>query len=477
MGKALYLVEHTPNNTSSTMAESFELADIPPPVPEKDEAALELSLALRSRVMAREDDGKLHSERMHEVKLQSQRYDVLLYRKLTVSFILWLLMLVINMLGLFSCTGDLLASCYPQYTLRIQVTNESGRKTLHSIQSGLEVLLYFSKSVTSAEESMGDRLASMLDNYLHLGPAPSDEPTPVPIPEEPIPEEQSEEQSEEQPEEQSGEEEEEEEHTHLGGLDNAPRDLSWIMDMMSTATHWLSGTNHSEVTDTFSPRLSFWFNFHGFCRYDHERFSKSCESAPGMDVFSLVVRDLGIQFAVHADNEDPETASKRMVRIYQRMVDNLNDRYDKLLLDDNKAGEYNMKSYKDVRSLRNARYFSEFSMVVVLIGLWASIIATVVCGHLLMLYSSESNYFQWFQRHMNFVTKLLVVLTLGYFLMELPTFLGDMYLYVKLRKLFTKLAIADFNIGLGFCFTLMNVFLGAVQLMIQLRMLQRHVKL
>ena len=69
-----------------------------------------------------------------------------------------------------------------------------------------------------------------------------------------------------------------------------------------------------------------------------------------MDVFSLVVRDLGIQFAVHADNEDPETASKRMVRIYQRMVDNLNDRYDKLLLDDNKARSEERRVGKECRS-------------------------------------------------------------------------------------------------------------------------------
>lgn len=474
------------------MAESFELDtisdDVPPPVPEKDEAAIELLLALRSRVMARDmSDGKLHSQRLHEVKLESQRYDVLLYRKLTVAFIIWLLMLVINMLSLFSCTGDLLALCHPQFQLRIRIHDEAGRKTLHSIQSGLEVLLYFSKSVTSAEESMGDRLADMLDNYLHLGPATSDVPLPnqSPLDQDPLEHEHEHESDDEQ---EDGEDDQKAHPpTRLGGLDsyprdikepnNFPRDISWIMDLMSTATHWLSGTNHSEVTDTFSPRLSFWFNFHGYCRYDHEKFIQSCESAPGMDVFSLVVRDLGIQFAVHAQNEDPETALKRMVRIYQRMVDNLNQRYQQLLQDDDKAKGYNMKSYADVQSLRNSRYFSEFSLAVVLIGLWASIIATVVCGHLLMLYSSDSNYFQWFQKHMNLVTKLLVGMTVIYCLLGVPVFLGESYLYVKLHKLFTKLAIADFNIGSGFLFSLINVFLGVVQLLIQLRMLQRHVKL
>lgn len=416
--------------------EEIELENLlPPPVPDKDEDTIEMAQALRSRTIAGNS---------YTVKLNSQRNDQYLFRKFVIVFVMWMLMLVFNMLGSYSCTGDLLMPCNPQFQLQIHTKNVKGENILNKMQKGLEVILYFSKSVTSAEESTGDTLASMVDGYLHLGPSTDDGDQEAPI-------------------------------NNHGGLDQ--RDMSTIFNLMLSGMNWLSGKNNSEVIKTFSERLKFWFNFNGYCRYDTQTNDQFCDSTPGLDVFSSITKDLGLQFAKSSGEKDKQTISRRMVKIYQRMLKTLNESYLKLLHEKQKAAEYDMIEYRQVRSMRNAKRFGGYSSKVLLIAVLALILATIITGHVLLLYCFEIPFFTWFQTHLNMVTRVLVGLLMVFVLLEMSVLSGEIYLYQRLTTLFTRIPIANFRPAFGFLFTFLNIVFGMVQMWLHYLMLRRHIKL
>lgn len=427
-----------------TPRDSIEMADIPPPVPEKDADALELGEMLRAKAV---------SQNLHDVKLQSQRYDSLLFSKIVVVFSLWMAMVAFNLSGSFSCTADLLTPCLPQFSMRIRTQDQKGKESLHSIQKGLEVLSYFAGSVEHAEEKQGDQLALMVEMWLQFNHPHHTTTTTT---------------AHSQP-------------TNLGGLDSPVRrfDMLLVFDLVGGFSSWVTGKNVTGAIQTFSEKSTFQFNFNGFCRYDSNvGHTAGCLYARGLDVFSLIVRDIGYQLALEAKSPDPTSLAYKMVRIYQRMLMSLNKKYTEAEKDPKIAAKYDMEEFHQVRLMRNAKRFGKYSSIILMVAIVLLIVTTIIAGNMLLSYLFEHLWwFTRFQTNMNLITKVLVILSLVFVLMEILVLFGEIYLHHRLRKLFTRLPIAYIYPNFGFLFTILNIVFGITQVVLHIRMLQRHIKL
>lgn len=512
------------------------------------------------------DDDKFNTMSPAEIRLHDQRKSLKLYVNFVVVFILSSIMLFYNFTGTFSCSGDSLTSCYPQFTMNIKNDTEQATSVLHTANECLKMVSFFATSFNSDKNDDFKGIFGSVYNETFSSPETTTDGTgsenrpeiggsdSVPdtdsgfIPPSAAPPPSKEELErllelinsmkntppgtdpkasesttggldiEEHPDTDAGLKRSRILHVRdvISGVDNVDNDVltvrkvyggsnteedkqesgisedhaisllsildlfhltqnstnssgidSFVDQILGSITNVLESKGLLDVIDTLSTSNVFEFNHNGYCRVNKDKKTKFCTFSKGLDIFSVLIQDIGYQLA-NLVKTDPNELSESMVTTYSSAVVTFNTLYDKGSVNQTGYTDFDMQSLKNVRSLRNAKHFSRFSAHSSWIIIFLSISITLLTGNILLSFTFENiKFFEAIQKHLHqYILKGLLGLISIKTMLEFFILLGEFLAYRRYTRFFSKLEVAKLSYTWGFYFTLFNVLSGAFQIFI-----------
>lgn len=489
------------------------------------------------------NENKLQDMTLIEMKLYDQRKSYKLYINFIVIFIMSSLMLFYNFTNTFSCTGDSVTSCYPQFSMQIHNTTTRAEQILNTADECLKMISFFATSFNSNKgSSVGDdttgsdgsnNFSDMLDSILAANKTegviqlPTESITQLPNPIGLVDQAELERLKGildalqmKPPKKREVTDEFKLTRNVYGGLDlnraladsksdddtdamsednavdllamldlilqanNSTDDSTpanktesgiqtFMNDMLSNVDSVLESKGLLDVIDTFSTLNTFEFNHNGYCRINKSKKTKFCTFSKGLDVFSVLIQDVGFQLASLVQSTDANQLSESMLTTYYNAVVAMSKLYDKGNKNVEGFGDLDLDSLKSVKSLKNSKSFSKFSSHCSWFMILLSISITILTGNILLSFTVENvKFFDSIQINLHqYVLKILLGFVSIKLIIEFIIFLGEFYAIRRYSRFFSYLEIAEVSSTWGFYFTLMNIVFGLLQLVMIHRMI------
>lgn len=211
-----------------------------------------------------------------------------------------------------------------------------------------------------------------------------------------------------------------------------------------------SDVNYVDTINTFSEDNVYQFDASQYCKYNTVNATKECFPTHGMDIFTSLVTDIGLQLGNVSKAEDPRKLAKSLVTTYSNLIETFDDRY------------YNKKNFtftmmpidlatiKVAHSLKNSQDYgklmSHLATPVAFIHPVIWILLAVLC-----LTSLGTSKFSTFCQRNSFayimVTSVFVVVCFG---ITFFNWASRLWYFYRLNRLFHKVDIAHFKFSTGF---------------------------
>lgn len=478
----------------------------------------------------------------YNILIQQQRNNFRLYSQFIVIFVLGCAMLFNNLTATFTCTDDSLLSCYPQFNLQVVNSTAKSSQILETTQECLKMVSYFSTSFLSSPDSQSQSslLSPFLGSLggiwgSHSSSTDSDESEKVSASKRASSTETGSLISNIDVAELD-----QSERSHdllklngndintigirkrnvLGGLDlvvnihsdghevseatamrllhilefvnkflgdsadadtsSFPSPFQLIVDnMLSNVDDALESKGLLNVIDTISEDNRFYFNHNGYCKVNQVDKRRFCSYANGLDVFSVLVQDIGLQLGNLTHRNDTKELSASMVLSFNNAVKTFNTIYKKALKKEEGYTDLDVEKLSYAKSLHKARRFSSFSANATVFIIILSIASTLAIGNALLSFTVENvKFFDWIQLNLGrYVLKLIAAVVIAQEILNIMVLFGEISMLKKYTRLFNSLEVAKFRPTWGFYFTILNVVIAAIQVYFIYIMNRRHVKL
>lgn len=500
-------------------------------------------------------ENKLQEMSPLQMKIYDQRTSNKLYINFVIIFILSTIVLLCDFTNTFSCTGDSLTSCYPQFSMKIRNDTTKAVQILNTADECLKMISFFATSFNSNKDTpaSGDSDPKIgnpenLGNLGTLNPDLSDmfgsvfnnsEPGTITGPPKPITSADVAELERlkalidalqmKPPKKRLlfwVEQYKPNTYVHggfdkksLGGMDSDVSndqsngisednavDLLSMLDLIHQSQLELNNSNSSnsinqsesgiqhfmngiltnvntvleskgllDVIDTFATSNLFEFNHNGYCRLNKAKKVKFCTNSKGLDIFSVLIQDIGHQLASLVQSNDPNKLSESMLTTYSSILVAFNNLNEKVSSNEKDFAEIDRDTLKSVKSLKNSKSFSKFSARCSWFTILISILITTLAGNILLSFTIENvKLYELIQINLHqYLLKILLGLISIKLMIEFVLILGEFYAFRRYTRVFSKMEIAKLSCSWGFYFTILIIATSFFQLFLIHRMIAK----
>ncbi|KAG2733083.1 hypothetical protein G9P44_004073 [Scheffersomyces stipitis] len=112
----------------------------------------------------------------------------------------------------------------------------------------------------------------------------------------------------------------------LSGIREGLRMLSYVAIDLGVNNNLLNNKNlnYDHVIDTLSNSNNiFKFGYNGYCRYDSATKEQICSKCNGLDIFSCLVKDIGIQLGKVSNSNSPDLIGESLCTVYHESMSSM----------------------------------------------------------------------------------------------------------------------------------------------------------
>lgn len=141
-----------------------------------------------------------------------------------------------------------------------------------------------------------------------------------------------------------------------------------------------SNVDYMNTIDTFSTNKLYKFNSNGFCRYNSDTKEQYCSNGHGLDIFSSLAADIGIQLGKVGGGSANDSQEMRdsMVSTYTNIVDLLDALYYTAINNETESNSLKMEQLNAAHHLKSIRSFGELMSKIPNYTISFSIIAVIL---------------------------------------------------------------------------------------------------
>ncbi|KAK6456633.1 uncharacterized protein RJT20DRAFT_78579, partial [Scheffersomyces xylosifermentans] len=144
-----------------------------------------------------------------------------------------------------------------------------------------------------------------------------------------------------------------------------------------------SKIDYMDVIDTFSNHNEYKFSFGGYCRMNSVTGVESCSDCNGIDIFSCLIKDIGLQLGSISKVEDPKVIGTSFVITYSSSLSSLETLYRRGKLNEPGFEELDIDRLSLVHGLKMAHYFDKYMRYFLL---WNTVLGILVSSSIIYVF-------------------------------------------------------------------------------------------
>lgn len=237
----------------------------------------------------------------------------------------------------------------------------------------------------------------------------------------------------------------------------------------------LNDINYIDTIDTFSDNYIYQFNAIQYCKYNTVNTTTECISTNGLDIFTSLVTDIGLQLGNVSKAEDPSKLATSLVTTYSNLVDSLDEMRDSNTSHSFALAPIDLKTIKIAHSLKKSQKYGKMMSYLASPVNFMHPIVWMILGLSCFTLSGTSKFATFNQRNLFGYSMIILVFLVLCFGITLFNWASTTWYFYRIHSLMNKVNIARFKLGTGFIILTSSVSLYAI-LLYQLTQILRSKK-
>ncbi|CUM45542.1 uncharacterized protein AC631_04696 [Debaryomyces fabryi] len=234
----------------------------------------------------------------------------------------------------------------------------------------------------------------------------------------------------------------------------------------------LNDINYIDTIDTFSNNYIYKFNAIQYCRYSTANATTECVSTNGLDIFTSLVTDIGLQLGNVSKAEDPSKLANSLVTTYSNLVDSLDEMNNSKKNRTFALAEIDLTTIKIAHSLKKSQNYGKTMSLLSSPVNFMHPIVWMTLGLSCFTLSGTSKFSTFNQRNSFCYSIIIMVFLVICFGITFFNWATTGWYFYRISSQMNKVNIARLNFGSGF-FILTSCVCLYVVLLYQLRQVLR----
>lgn len=206
--------------------------------------------------------------------------------------------------------------------------------------------------------------------------------------------------------------------------------------------------------DTFSPHNVFSLNNRGFCRLNTETGDDYCIDGNGLDIFSSIIMDVGIQLGNINPSQDSKDMGKSLDKSITLIVDLFEELYDQAV-ENKEQSEFKMKQLTTAHSINSLKNYGKLQAL-------APFYSLTLC--VFMLVALTTTRFFGKDKYMNWTTGIIASLVFLHFSVIFYRFMSELISHYRISKSAREFEIVNLSFSWGYLFLSMILIFDIISL-------------
>lgn len=234
----------------------------------------------------------------------------------------------------------------------------------------------------------------------------------------------------------------------------------------------LNDINYIDTIDTFSENYIYKFNAIQYCKYNIANTTTECVSTNGLDIFTSLVTDIGLQLGNVSKAEDPSKLANSLVTTYSNLVDSLDEMNNSKKNRTFALAEIDLTTIKIAHSLKKSQKYGKMMSFLSSPVNFIHPIVWMILGLSCFTLSGTSKFATFNQRN-SFCYSIIIMVFLSIcFGITFFNWSTTAWYFYRISSQMNKVRVARLKFGTGF-FILTSCVCLYVVLLYQLRQILR----
>lgn len=250
--------------------------------------------------------------------------------------------------------------------------------------------------------------------------------------------------------------------TFLSGVREALKTISYLakdlsVNMNAYTNFFSTDFNYLNIIDTFSEHIVYKFNIVGFCKKNEFKNNEICFENIGLDIFSGLVKDIGMQLGIVAKAKNPLEIGESFLTFYYDALDKLTEIHEKAVNKEPGFENLNVEALSIISKFKLLKIFGKFMIIASFVSL--SICLFVFLWTLIFTVTSIFNRSKFLNNHLKKIFFAVFFFMLLHLIVIVIITSAEFFFYNQLSLIISKFDILLFGKGAGFKILITNLII------------------
>ena len=236
----------------------------------------------------------------------------------------------------------------------------------------------------------------------------------------------------------------------LSSISEGLKMISYLVKDLSVNNNILNDINYIDTIDTFSDNYIYQFNAIQYCKYNTVNTTTECVSTNGLDIFTSLVTDIGLQLGNVSKAEDPRKIATSLVTTYSNLIDSLDEMRGNNTSHKFALAAIDFKTIEIAHSLKKSQNYGKMMSYLASPVNFMHPIIWMILGLSCFTLSGTSKFANFNQRNLFGYSLIMLVFLVLCFGITFFNWASTAWYFYRFNNLINKVNIAQFKFDTGF---------------------------